>query len=196
MTSPSSPTPTQAKPGEALTVHVAFRAAGPMAADYTMFVHLLDSTGQLVAGNDSQFAKLCEVLGRPDLAKDARFATNSLRVANRDALNALLREATQQRSMREWTDALSLAGVPAGPINNVAQVFADPQVQARGMRIELEHPLAGTMPAIASPVRLSETPAQYRLAPPLLGEHTREVLRDLLGMNDAEIEALSRGRAI
>jgi len=155
-----------------------------------------DGRLQFVAGNDSQFVKLCEVLGVAELARDPRFASNAVRVANRDAINALLEAATCRRSTGELSEALARAGVPAGPINDMAQVFADPQVVARGLRIDLDHPLAGTIPAIASPVRLSETPAQYRLPPPLLGQHTREVLRDLLGMSEAEIEALAGAKAI
>jgi len=155
-----------------------------------------DGRIQLVTGNDSQFAKLCEVAGRPDLAANPRYATNSARVINRDELKLLLDQITVTRTMREWTDALAAAGVPCGPINNLAQVFEDPHVLARGMLIELDHPLAGKMRAVANPIRMSETPPGYHLAPPLLGQHTREVLRDLLGMNDAQIDALAKAQVV
>ena len=155
-----------------------------------------DGRIQMVTGNDSQFGKLCEVAGRPELAADARFSTNAARVINRDELNLLINQITVTRTMREWTDALAAAGVPCGPINNLAQVFQDPHVLARGMLIELDHPLAGKMRAVANPVRMSETPPEYRSPPPLLGQHTREVLRDLLDMNDAQIDVLVKAQVV
>jgi len=151
---------------------------------------------QMVAGNDSQFATLCEVAGRPELSADVRFSTNAARVRNRDELNLLLNQITVTRTMREWTDTLTTAGVPCGPINNLAQVFQDPHVLARGMLIELDHALAGKMRAVANPVRMSETPPEYRSPPPLLGEHTREVLHDLLDMSDAQIDALVKAQVV
>jgi crotonobetainyl-CoA:carnitine CoA-transferase CaiB-like acyl-CoA transferase len=136
------------------------------------------------------------VAGRPDLAANPRYSTNAARVTNRDELNLLINQITVTRTMREWTDALAAAGVPCGPINNLAQVFQDPHVLARGMLIELDHPLAGKMRAVANPVRMSETPPEYHSAPPLLGQHTREVLRDLLDMNDAQIDALVKAQVV
>ncbi|HEY3076673.1 MAG TPA: CoA transferase, partial [Burkholderiales bacterium] len=121
---------------------------------------------------------------------DARFATNGKRVENRVELTRLLAEVFEQRSKREWLELLEVAGVPNGPINDVAQVFEEPQVKARGVRIELEHPAAGKLPLVASPMRFSETPLEYRLAPPLLGEHTDELLRGLLGKNEGDIARL------
>ena len=155
-----------------------------------------DGRIQLVTGNDSQFAKLCEVAGRPDLAADARYSTNAARVINRDELKLLLDQITVTRTMSEWTDALAEAGVPCGPINNLAQVFKDPHVLARGMLVELDHPLAGKMRAVANPLRMSETPPEYHSPPPLLGQHTREVLLDLLDMNDAQIDALAKAKVV
>ncbi|MGH8434802.1 MAG: CaiB/BaiF CoA transferase family protein [Pseudomonas sp.] len=131
----------------------------------------------LTVGNDGQFRKFCEVAGHPEWADDARFATNKLRVANRAVLIPLIRQATVFKTTGEWVTALEQAGVPCGPINDLAQMFADPQVQARGLRVELPHALGGTVPQVASPIRLSETPVQYRNAPPLLGEHTVAVLQ-------------------
>ncbi|MFH1603089.1 MAG: CaiB/BaiF CoA-transferase family protein [Pseudomonadota bacterium] len=151
---------------------------------------------QMLAGNDSQFGKLCEVAGCPELSVDVRFSTNAARVRNRDELNLLINQITVTRTMREWTETLTAAGVPCGPINNLAQVFEDPQVLARGMLIELDHALAGKMRAVANPVRMSETPPEYRSPPPLLGQHTREVLRDLLDMNDAQIDALVKAQVV
>ncbi|HEY6005291.1 MAG TPA: CaiB/BaiF CoA-transferase family protein [Anaeromyxobacter sp.] len=149
----------------------------------------------VAVGNDAQFARLCEVAGRPELAADPRFATNAARVESRAALVPILGALLAARPTREWVDALEEAGVPCGPINDLAQVFEDPQVRARGLRVEVAHPLAGAVPLVASPMRLSETPVRHG-TPPLLGEHTREVLADVLGMTEAEIEALRRGGVI
>jgi crotonobetainyl-CoA:carnitine CoA-transferase CaiB-like acyl-CoA transferase len=134
----------------------------------------------LTVGNDGQFRKFCEVAGRPEWATDARFATNSARVANRDELIPLIRQVTVFRTTAEWIAALEQAGVPCGPINDLAQVFTDPQVQARGTRIRMAHPLAGEVDLVANPIRLSRTPVDYRRPPPLLGEHNTEVLADWL----------------
>ena len=134
----------------------------------------------LTVGNDGQFRKFCEVAGRPEWATVARFATNSARVANRDELIPLIRQVTVFRTTAEWIAALEQAGVPCGPINDLAQVFADPQVQARGTRIRMAHPLAGEVDLVANPIRLSRTPVDYRRPPPLLGEHNTEVLTDWL----------------
>jgi crotonobetainyl-CoA:carnitine CoA-transferase CaiB-like acyl-CoA transferase len=150
----------------------------------------------LAIGNDGQFAKLCEAMGRPDWATDARFASNTARVANRQALIPLLRGETTRRSTREWIALLEAAGVPCGPINDIAQVFADPQVQARGMRIAMAHPEAGEIPLVASPLKLSATPVSYRRPPPRLGEHTREVLAELLQLDDAACERLAADAVI
>jgi crotonobetainyl-CoA:carnitine CoA-transferase CaiB-like acyl-CoA transferase len=135
----------------------------------------------LAIGNDGQFAKFCAVAGYPEWAADARFATNPQRVANRSALIPLLRQATVMHTTREWIEMLEAAGVPCGPINRIDEVFADPQVVARGLRIELPHPAAGKVPLVANPIRLSASPVSYRNAPPRLGEHTQQVLADWLG---------------
>lgn len=155
-----------------------------------------DGMIMLAAGNDGQFARLCEVLGRDEWARDPRYATNAARVRNRDELTASLQALLAQQPVDHWTERLSRAGVPCGPINDIAQVFRDPQVRHRGLRIDMQHPAAGTLPLVASPLRLSETPVQYRLPPPLLGQHTEEVLAGLLGMQAAEIEALRRARIL
>ncbi|OGA71756.1 MAG: CoA-transferase [Betaproteobacteria bacterium RIFCSPLOWO2_12_FULL_65_14] len=144
----------------------------------------------VACGNDNLYRKLCAAAGCSALAEDARFATNGKRVENRAELTRLLAEVFRQRSTREWVALLDGAGVPNGPINDIAQVFEEPQVKARGVRIELEHAAGAKLPLVASPMRFSDTPLEYRLAPPLLGEHTEEVLRGLLGKSDAEIARL------
>lgn len=144
----------------------------------------------LTVGNDSQFRKFAEVAGQPQWADDHRFLTNKLRVANRHELIPLIRQATVFKTTAQWVGELEAAGVPCGPINDLAQVFADPQVQARGLAMELPHALGGMVAQVASPIRLSETPIEYRHAPPLLGEHTDRVLRELLGLSEGDITAL------
>lgn len=144
----------------------------------------------LTVGNDSQFRKFAEVAGQPQWADDLRFSTNQQRVAHRAELIPMIRQATVFKTTTEWVSALEAAGVPCGPINDVAQVFADPQVRARGLAISLPHGLGGVVPQVASPIRLSETPVEYRRAPPMLGEHTLEVLTQLLGMSDEAVMAL------
>ena len=143
----------------------------------------------LTVGNDGQFRKFAEVAGQPQWADDPRFATNKLRVANRAVLIPLIRQATVFKTTSEWVLQLEQAGVPCGPINDLAQMFADPQVKARGLAIEMPHVLAGMVPQVASPIRLSETPVEYRSAPPLLGEHTLEVLQRVLGLDADAVAA-------
>ena len=144
----------------------------------------------LTVGNDDQFARFCEVAGHPEWAEDPRFATNRSRVEHREVLVPLLRQTTVMKTTREWLDALEAVGVPCGPVNTLEQVFEDPQAQARELRQQMEHPSAGSVPTVASPLRLSATPAEYRRPPPLLGEHTREVLGDMLGLDEAALETL------
>ena len=146
----------------------------------------------LTVGNDSQFRKFTEVAGRPELGGDPRFATNKLRVANRAELVPLIRQLTVFKTTAEWVAQLEAVGVPCGPINDLAQVFADPQVRARGLAMHLPHALAGLVPQVASPIRLSETPVEYRNAPPLLGEHTQQVLGRVLGLDAGVVEGLRR----
>jgi len=132
----------------------------------------------LAVGNDSQFVKFCEVAGRPELARDERFARNASRVRHRAILVPLLAELMTTRRKADWLAALEAAKVPCGAINDLAEVFADPQVAARGMTVAVAHPLAGSLPLVASPIKLSATPVAYRRAPPLLGEHTDAVLAE------------------
>lgn len=144
----------------------------------------------IAVGNDGQFARLCAVLGNASLADDARYLTNKARVENRVTLIPALNKLTIQRTTVDWIARLEAVGVPCGPINTLAEVFADPQVQARGLRVDMEHPGTGMVPQVASPVRMSETPVAYHRAPPLLGEHTDEVLASVLGISQQEIAAL------
>jgi crotonobetainyl-CoA:carnitine CoA-transferase CaiB-like acyl-CoA transferase len=147
-------------------------------------------------GNEGQFRKFLEIAGRPEIADDARFRTNRDRVANRAILEPMLEAITCTRSMDAWIAPLDAAGVPAGPINPLDRVFADPQVKARDMVVEVMHSLGFPVPNVASPLKLSGTPVSYRNAAPLLGEHTEEVLGEWLGMGRAEVEALRAAGAL
>ncbi|WP_312518837.1 CaiB/BaiF CoA-transferase family protein [Massilia sp.] len=144
----------------------------------------------VATGNDGQYRKFVEAGGRPDLATDERFTTNPLRVKNRDTLVPLLAEMVRTKARDEWIALLEAAGVPCGPINDVGEVFANEQVRAREMAIELPHPDAGRVKLVRNPIRMSATPATSGVAPPLLGQHTGEVLRDVLGRSEEEIAAL------
>ena len=146
----------------------------------------------LAVGNQNQFVRFCEVAGRSDLVSDERFASNPSRVDHRDELIAVLNQIFRTRTSRYWIETLENAGVPCGPINTIADVFADPQVQARGMRLELHHPILGAVPSVASPIKYSETQISYDRAAPMLGEHTDEVLRDLLGVTLEEIDRMRK----
>ncbi len=150
------------------------------------------SDGHLIiaVGNDAQFRKLCIVANTPELADDARFATNPERVRNREVLIPLLEAITATRTKQSWMSALEKQGVPCGPINTIAEAFAEPQVQARAMRFELPHALGHTTPMVRSPIVFGQAPLQSEMPPPLLGEHTDAVLRDLLGKTAGEIAAL------
>jgi crotonobetainyl-CoA:carnitine CoA-transferase CaiB-like acyl-CoA transferase len=150
----------------------------------------------LTVGNDSQFKRFAQVAGRPEWAEDPRFASNGLRVANREALVTLIRQVTVFKTTAQWVTALEAANVPCGPINDIAQVFEDAQVIARGLQVDLTHPLAGTVPQVASPLRLSATPVEYRHAAPLLGEHTAQVLEQWLGLDAARLTGLREVGAI
>ena len=134
----------------------------------------------LAVGNDGQFAKFCEVAGHPELATDPRFVRNQDRVRNRAVLVPLLAEVLKRRPKRDWLEALEAAKVPCGAINNLAEVFADPQVQARAMVDEWAHPLHPGLRLVASPMKLSATPVRTDLPPPLLGQHTEEVIAEIL----------------
>ncbi len=144
----------------------------------------------LAIGNDGQFARFCAAAGRPELAAEARFSTNQARVENRAALIPILRHITTAKTTAQWVQELQACAVPCGPINSLAEVFADPQVQARGLHAPMAMPGLGSVPLVASPLRLSDTPVEYRLPPPALGAHTTEILTELLGMSVQDIDNL------
>jgi crotonobetainyl-CoA:carnitine CoA-transferase CaiB-like acyl-CoA transferase len=145
----------------------------------------------LAVGNDGQFVKFCEVAGCQALARDERFVRNADRVRHRDLLIPLLAQRMRTRSKQQWLSALEAAKVPCGPINDLAEVFADPQVHARGMAVPVPHPLSDSLRLVANPIKLSATPVQVSRAPPLLGQHTDEVLAGL-GIDAAECARLRR----
>ncbi|MEP6701901.1 MAG: CaiB/BaiF CoA-transferase family protein [Betaproteobacteria bacterium] len=145
----------------------------------------------LAVGNDNQFEKFCRIAKHPDISADPRFRSNSDRVRNRDDLVPMLTEIIKARTMRDWIDACDAAQVPCGPINRLDQVFADPQVVHRGMRIDMPHPLSGSVPQVVNPIKLSKTPLEFHSAPPLLGQHTAQVLAQRLGYDEARIAALA-----
>ena len=181
-----------------LTTGVAPRRMGNAHPNIVPYQDFPTADGDIILtiGNDGQFRKFAEAAGHPEWATDERFASNKARVAHRKELIPLIRQVTVFRTTAEWVALLEQAGVPCGPINDLAQVFADPQVLARGLRVEMPHPLAGSVPQVASPIRLSETPVEYRKAPPLLGEHSEAVLQQLVGLSFEKILSLRQSGVI
>ena len=145
----------------------------------------------VAVGNDAQFARFCDIAGKPEWARDPRFAVNAERVKRRDDLVPLIAAVMRTRTQREWLQALESVGVPCGPINRLDQVFADPQVLARGMRFDLPHRLSGTVPQVGNPLHFSVNPVAYTQAPPLLGEHTATVLSQRLGLSAESLADLA-----
>lgn len=141
-------------------------------------------------GNDEQWVRFCKKVGQEGWASDPHFATNAARVENRQALASLLSDLFIQHNTDHWLSELESIGVPCGPINSIEDVFADPQVQARQMRIDLPHPTAGRVPLVGSPLKIPTAPPQMRLPPPLLGQHSGEILEELLGYSSKTVEAL------
>jgi crotonobetainyl-CoA:carnitine CoA-transferase CaiB-like acyl-CoA transferase len=178
-----------------MTSGTAPRRAGNAHQNLVPYQVFAVSDGHMIVavGNDSQFRAYCGVIGLPELADDPRFATNPKRVVNRELLVPMLVERMAQGERDHWLAELERVGVPAGPINTLDQVYEDPQVRFRQMRRELPHPVAGTVPIGASPLRFSGSPVEYRHAPPMLGEHTEQVLRERLGLSDSDIQALASG---
>ncbi|TQV80640.1 CaiB/BaiF CoA transferase family protein [Denitrobaculum tricleocarpae] len=146
----------------------------------------------LAVGNDRQFKSFCDYAGAPELAEDPRFATNSDRVKNREALYALLPDVTKRKTQQEWVEGLADIHVPSGPVNTLDQVFEDPQIRARGMKLTMPYPesQSGEVDLIANPIKYSGTPVTYRRPPPTAGQHSEEVLQELLELSENEIAGL------
>jgi formyl-CoA transferase/CoA:oxalate CoA-transferase len=171
-----------------------YGSAHPTIAPYQAFP-TADGFVMIAVGNDSLWRKFAAALGLQDLVDDPRFATNPLRVEHRAELVPLLEAELRRATTDEWVARLDDAGVPAGPIQTVDQALDDPQVRARGMIAEVEHPEAGSLRFVSCPVRLTRTPASVRTPPPLLGQHSDEVLAGL-GYNSTDIDRLRAGGAI
>ena len=170
-------------------VPVRWGNAHPQVVPYEVFP-TADGHIILAVGNDSQFASFCQAAGCAELAQESRFKTMSQRIVHRGELIPLIAEVMRTRTKHEWIAALESANVPCGPINNMQEVFEDPQVRHRGLHVDIPHPLGGVAPVVASPLRLSATPVEYRMAPPTLGQHNEEVLKGLLGRSDVEMKRL------
>jgi crotonobetainyl-CoA:carnitine CoA-transferase CaiB-like acyl-CoA transferase len=149
----------------------------------------------LAVANDSQFRSFCQAVGKPEWAGDERFALGPARGANRELVCGMVGELMLERTMHEWIELLEAHNVPCGPINSIAQVFEDPQVQHRGMRVPMQHP-SGPISLLASPMRFADTPVSYEVPPPLLGQHTRDVLQQVLGLSSEQIDALRDQRIV
>jgi crotonobetainyl-CoA:carnitine CoA-transferase CaiB-like acyl-CoA transferase len=169
--------------------------AHPNIVPYQVF-RTADGYLVLAIANDRQFASFCRASARDDLAADPSFATNAGRVAHRETIVARLAPVLLSRTTDDWIARLEAANVPCGPINRIDQVFADPQARARGLTISLPHADAGSVDLVASPLRLARTPPQYRLAPPVLGQHTDEVLGEILQMSGEDIGRLRTNKII
>ena len=156
------------------------------------------SDGQMIvaSANQSQFAALCKVLGHPEWVDDPRFVDNAARMAHPEELRSLLSQVMRTRTCAEWEASFASVGVPAGPINSYEQAMAHPQAVHLGVRIGMEHALGVEAPGIASPMRFSRSPVEYRYAPPVLGQDTREVLKQHLGLDESDIERLESGQVI
>ncbi len=167
----------------------------PVSCPWQSFV-CRDAEIVVAVGNDTQFAAFAQVLGQPALAQDERFITNPLRVKHREALMGFVEPVMRTRTVGEWYAAFDAAGVPSGPINGFEDVFANPQIQHRGMRFDMPHAGAGSVPQVANPVRFSDTPVAYHRAPPLLGQHTDEVLSERLGLDADTLATLRDAKVI
>jgi formyl-CoA transferase len=169
--------------------------AHPNIVPYRLF-QARDKWFIVATGNDRQYYSLCKAIGRPDLAEEPRFRFNQDRVANREELEAILAEIFITREADDWSQALLRAGVPSGPVNGLPEVFEDPQVLARQMLIELDHPTLGPLKQVGFPYKLSATPAEPRRHPPLLGEHSDDILRELLDLTPDDIARLRAEGAV
>ncbi len=149
----------------------------------------------VAVGNDKQFESFCRVIGKSELSEDQQFSANTMRVQNRETLIPLLKPIFMEKTVGEW---LALIGdqFPCGPINNLEQVFAMPHVKEREMLVQMEHPTIGALPLVGSPLKMGETPVEYRLPPPLMGQHTNQILREVLGYSDEKIKALAESGCV
>jgi len=174
------------------------RRAGNAHQSIVPYQVFASSDGHIVVavGNDAQYRRLCELLDAPELIDDARFATNAARVRNRDTLVPLLAAKLQRRTSADWLAALDKSAIPCAPINALDEVFADPHVRQREMELTLPHPITGEVHLPASPMKLSRTPPRYERAPPALGQHTEEVLRELLRYDEEQLRALREAGTI
>lgn len=169
------------------------RRTGNTHPNVTPYQEFRTADGYLVlaVANDGQFARMARAVGQPDWAEDARFRANADRMAHREELAARLGAVLATRTTAAWIALFESHAVPCAPINDLGKVFGDPQVRSRGMQIQMRHGAGADISLLANPMRLSETPVEYRRPPPLLGEHTREVLREVVGVSQAEIDALA-----
>jgi crotonobetainyl-CoA:carnitine CoA-transferase CaiB-like acyl-CoA transferase len=170
--------------------------AHPHIVPYQLFA-TLDGHVVLAVGNDEQFARACEAMNLPELARDPRFTRNADRIAHRAALIPILSDRFKTASSDHWEHAMAKVGVPCGPVHDVAQVFADPHLQERGMRVRMDQECtAGSIELIGNPIHASKTPPSYRHPPPSVGQHSREILKDWLGVAQDEVQALTTSGAI
>jgi len=169
--------------------------AHPNIVPYQVFT---TSNGHIIlaVGNDNQFKKFCDVAGHPELAADDRFILNRGRVQYREELIDFIKPIIKEKTSEEWLQALEKAGVPCGPINDISQVFSDPQVQSRGVKISMDHALTEEVPLVANPIKYSETEIEYKTPPPLLGQHSNEILTEIIGYSQEEIEILKKNKVI
>lgn len=166
----------------------------PNLCPYQVF-EVADGHVIVAVGNDTQFARLCDLLGRVEWAEDVRFKTSAARIENRQALIEPLCEIMRGKSRAEWLGVLKGGGIPCGPINTMEDVFQDPQVMAREMQIDIEHEGFGTVPQVRSPIRYSKTQQEFKSAPPMLGEHTDEILKSL-GYDEQAIKSLKQQKIV
>jgi crotonobetainyl-CoA:carnitine CoA-transferase CaiB-like acyl-CoA transferase len=169
--------------------------AHPNIAPYQDFP-TADGSIIIAVGNDAQFTRMAEAMDHPEWAQDQRFSTNRGRVENRELLVTMMRKVTRGATLRQWMERLEVSGVPCGPVNDIAEVFNDPHVVARGLRFDMAHSVAGQVPLVANPIRLNDAPVTYRLPPPLLGQHTADVLSQILGLDTESIKNLETSGVI